>query len=358
MNPYEYGNKTAYGIESDALRYTWAGYFLTVIASSLIGDTAILIASIRYDTFKLHEVMTVIIQHIAVCDLMVTVMDVCPRFVSVTAGEWTFGTYWCYLLPYAAYYLNPVSILLICAMTTFKLLLMKYPDKFEGTTIKQAHRICWACWLAGLTFPVSFYHQGWDDIQFSYRIYHCNFVYSKDIWRSWLKPLLGFVFLFIPTCLVVVNTIYMLMIAKSSADQRDRGSLNWQGIMATVLTATFYCISVLPTFVYAAVEGFVHVHDKSKSFFHVQFYRVIHSFIFLNTMSNFFIYCLTVLSFRDFVKAKLARSYQFFTRAENVDRKTSTSVVVTLIASMATAAVTSHGRRISESDSELDTSYD
>ena len=309
---YEYNDKISYGIKSDGLRYAYAGYFLFVIVSSLIGDTAILIASIRYNTFKLHEVMTVIIQHIAVCDLMVTVMDVVPRFVSVSAGEWRFGTYWCYLFPYASYYLNPVSILLICAMTTFKLLLMKYPDKFEDTTEKQAHKICALCWLAGLTFPVSFYYQGWDDIQFSYRIYHCNYVYSEEIWRSWLKPLLAVVFLFIPTCLVVVNTIFMLIIANRCAVQ-SRGSLNWQGIMATLLTATVYGISVLPSFVYAATESFVNVEDKSQSFFHVQFYRVIHSFIFLNTMSNFYIYCLTVLSFRDFVKANVSRSYQFFT---------------------------------------------
>ena len=53
-------NKTIYGI--DAARYTWAGYFLFVIISSLIGDTTILIASIRYKAFKLHKVTVTIIQ--------------------------------------------------------------------------------------------------------------------------------------------------------------------------------------------------------------------------------------------------------------------------------------------------------
>ena len=127
----KYGNKTLYGIESDAMRYTWAGYFLLITASSLIGDSIILIASIKYKAFKLHRVIIVIIQHIAVCDLMVSVTDVLPKLVSVVSGEWVFGSPLCYLTSYARYYFTMASMLLICTMTTSKLLLLKYPSDLE-----------------------------------------------------------------------------------------------------------------------------------------------------------------------------------------------------------------------------------
>ena len=53
----EFSNKTEYGIETAAQRYTWAGYYLFVILSSLIGDTTILVASIKFRAIKLHRVL-------------------------------------------------------------------------------------------------------------------------------------------------------------------------------------------------------------------------------------------------------------------------------------------------------------
>ena len=88
---YPYSNRTLYGIKSNAVRYTWAGYYLFVIASSFIGDTIILVASIKYKAFKLHRGITVIIHHIAFCDLMVTALNILPRFITLIRDEWMFG---------------------------------------------------------------------------------------------------------------------------------------------------------------------------------------------------------------------------------------------------------------------------
>ena len=122
----EYSNKTAYGIKSDAIRYTWTGCYLFVLASSLIGDTTILIASIKYKAFNLHRVIIVIIQHIAFCDLMIlSATAVLPNMVSVISDNWVLGNVFCYFCFYTAYYSYLTGILLICTMTTSKLLLLK-----------------------------------------------------------------------------------------------------------------------------------------------------------------------------------------------------------------------------------------
>ena len=79
---FNFDNKTLYGIQSEAGRYIWSGYFLLVITSSLIGDTIILIASIKYKAFKLHKMIVTIFQHIAVCDLLSAVGHVAPAMLS------------------------------------------------------------------------------------------------------------------------------------------------------------------------------------------------------------------------------------------------------------------------------------
>ena len=58
--------------------------------------------------------------------------------------------------------------------------------------------------------------------------------------------------------------------------------------MTTVLTATVLGVSLLPWLVKEVVGS-------------ITFSRIANSFAFLNTMCNFYIYCLAVASFRHFV---------------------------------------------------------
>ena len=178
IREHEYGNKTMYGIESDTLRSTWAVYFLFIIVSSLIGDTTILIASVKYKAFKLHKVIVVIIQHIAVCDLLVSVTDIVPKLISVVANEWALGDFLCYLNSYTKFYFMPTSTLLICTMTTCKLLILVFPFQFEKMTSKQAHIICVVSWLVALLSTISILIADGNDVYFSYRNYQCDHGYS------------------------------------------------------------------------------------------------------------------------------------------------------------------------------------
>ena len=122
-------------------------------------------------------------------------------------------------------------------------------------------------------------------------------------------------FAFIPTCLVVLTTLYLLIKARKVVS-RSRESLKWQGIVTTVLTATVFCLSLLPAVAYHVGESIVSVDDKSKSSFHTTFFRVAISMTSFNTMSNFYIYCLTLSSFRAFIRSKMQLSYQYITNSE------------------------------------------
>ena len=305
---YEYNNKTVYGIKSNTVRYTWVGYHLFVIISSLAGDTTILIACIKYKAFKLHRVITVVIQHMAICDLMVCVTDIFPRLVSIIADDWVFGQFLCNCRTFIGYYFNQTNILLINVMTTNKLLLLRYPLRFGTTTLKKANMLCLICWLAAFISPVTAFLVDKQDIYFSYITYQRIYGFSADIWY-WLIPLLASLVI-VPTFQVVGATVCLLIIAKKSA-KRGHDSLKWQGIMTTVLTATVYCISVLPYTVYSVRQSIANVLDKSQSFF-TSFARIAISCLALNTISNFYIYSLTVLSFREFVRSRIELTWEFF----------------------------------------------
>ena len=78
----KYDNYTLYGIHSKTERGLLIGYNSFVIISTVIGDTLILIGSLRYNAIKLHKILVTFIQHIAVVDLLLVVFTIVPVAVS------------------------------------------------------------------------------------------------------------------------------------------------------------------------------------------------------------------------------------------------------------------------------------
>ena len=298
-----------YIIKSDAVRYLWAGYFVFVLLSSLIGDTTILIASIKYRAFKLHKVIVVIIQHIAVCDLLVSITDVFVKLVSVIAGEWVFGDLLCHLSIYTRYYFNPVSIFLIVTMTTSKSLILIYPLRSGAVTRTRAHCVCAASWVVSSVVPLVGFivDDDHDAAYFTYSGYQCAFDFSDSKIFDQLKPIFVVFIAFIPTVVIICTTLIILMVIVSQPAGRFRElrNRNRQGAFTTVLTAIIYCCSFLPT-------GFYSLPDQ-KFIKNASFYRVASSLLALNTISSFYIYSLTVPSFREFIIERLGRVYLLLT---------------------------------------------
>ena len=305
MNSHDFSNKTEFGIQKEAERYTWVGYMLFVLISSLIGDTTILVASIRYKAFKLHSCIVAIIQHIAVCDLMVSLSGALPRVVALIADNWVLGDWFCDIQPYVKYYLNVVGMYLICSMTTCKLVILRAPLRAMGLESRKAHLGCAVIWISVLSLPAAFFLVDKSDQIYDFRAYNCEFGYSSVIWK-WLRPLLSTVFMVIPNFLVIASTVNLLIIAKKVASQ-GRHTVKWQGIITIILVAVIYCLSLLPYAIYSFVGP--RLADKN-SFFHNEYLRISLSCLYFNTMSNFYIYSLTVASFRQFLLSRILGSKQ------------------------------------------------
>ena len=295
----EYTNKTTYGIKSDAVKYTWEVFLIFVAISSLIGDTTILVASIKYNAIKLQKTIVVIVQHIAVCDLMVVLTNVIPRIITIFADKWVFGSLACKVLAYARVLFILAGSFLICAMTICKTLHIKYPFRIVRISTKTAHAACSACWTIAAAISFLFKMASVDITYFSYRSYQCDYI---DSWQRFyiLKPISAVAVLFIPSCLVVATTTYILFKAIKTT-RRVRGDLKWQGTVATLLTAFLYILSAAPQLIYRLLEYIYRSEENKNTDLLTHFYRIAVTFPLINTISNFYIYCLTITSFREFV---------------------------------------------------------
>ena len=133
-------------IQNDTERYIWAAYFLFGLLSSLIGDTLILIATFRRDTFKLNKLLVTIIQHVAISDLANAINFLLPTAISLLANAWVLGEALCHYALYTLYSLYPAGMSLIAVLTTSKCLILRYPLRVAGWTRKRVHVVCSLIW--------------------------------------------------------------------------------------------------------------------------------------------------------------------------------------------------------------------
>ena len=303
---YNYSNYTQFGIQGATERYAYAGWLIFVTISSLIGDTTILVASIKYKAFHIHKIVVTFIQHIAVCDLLNAVVVVLPGAVSVIANRGGSHKIQNYVRFFFTYYLFTSSCYFLSAMTLSKLLLLKYPLKTCSWSTRRAHVLCAGIWTAVLSIPTLYLLVEADDVIFDYRVYFCVYKYTSTIWKV-LSPVIALFTLFAPNMAIIVSTVMLLNIAKKVV-RGNRRTLRWQGILTVVVTATVYTLSFLPLTVYLIAEPFVKKDPLVPGFFYVEFYRVTSSFMNINTLANFFVYSLTVASFRPFLRTKFRQA--------------------------------------------------
>ena len=296
---YDFSNKTMFAQKNETERYLWAGWLTFVFVSSLLGDSLILIASIKYKAFNLHKMIVAFIQHIAVSDLLHSAGGVAPAAISAIYNTGSPYRSIDYVKTFIVYYTAPASTLFISALTLGKLLLLKYPLNLRNLPKRHAHKLCAGIWIVSVYVPALQLAIDKDDVTFDYRNYAGSYRYTSPLWKI-LLPVTALIFVVAPGITVVVSTVLILREARKVV-RRTQESLRWQGITTVVLTATAYVTAFLPYAIYLMAEPFVEKDPDQPGKFYLEFYRLANGIFQLSILSNFFIYSLTVVGFRKFL---------------------------------------------------------
>ena len=276
-----------------------------ILLASLIGDSIILIATTKYKAIKLHKVIITVMQHMAVCDLMQAVLTVFPVTLGLITDHWVMGELLCHVQYNISWVCAPVAVFLTSAMTTLKLIIVKYPLRTGAWSTWLGHKICSSLWLlviacytpllAGNLLYIR------DTIYFSYEDYSCAYDYLSPTlpsWFPWYAPTSIAVLGILSYTTLIVTSVLLLIVA-SSAASRHGETLRWEGVITILLTAIVLLFSYLP-FSVVMVAWLFGIELSNSTF------RAIFHLTYLNIMANFFVYSLTVRSFRNFLKIKIS----------------------------------------------------
>ena len=96
-NDYNTTSTTTLGLRSPQERKPWMIWQLVIVVSSLLTNTTILVSSIRYRALRIHRMVVIYLEQIAICDYVLSTCVVMPSVVCVVKNKWVFGRFYCLL---------------------------------------------------------------------------------------------------------------------------------------------------------------------------------------------------------------------------------------------------------------------
>ena len=294
------------GITSPSERYMWAFLHILIFIFSLFGDSVILLSSVKYHAIKLHRITVAIIQHLAVLDLILSFNRVLPIAVSLLINRWVFGDTLCLTQQYLDKICFRTVFFLTCTLTSAKFMTIKYPLKSGVWSDRKSQKLCLLVEIISLVFVspylLLYYQAGTAALYFNYSTYNCD-INAEFLDSSLPAPLKNFLHSLldttVPICIYIIPALtsgLMLWEARRVAGHHNQ-RLRWEGVMTVLLTCTVYYISFIPHTLTSAI--------KSREYF-----KFAEFLLNLNIISNFFIYTLTVKSFRTFLRSWIRPSLQ------------------------------------------------
>ena len=311
-------NNTQYEINNEAERSIFILCNLMILLASLMGDSIILISTIKYSAITLNKVIITVIQHMAVCDLIQTLFKVSPITFAFMTDRWVMGELICHVQYNISWLCGPVTVFLTTAMTTLKLILVKYPLKTCAWSTRLGHRICCAAWVLALGWytpmlaGIMFYTR--DTIHFSYQSYSCN--YDLRILPACFTQyfLISMALLSLLSYTIIAVTSLLLLVVARRVASHHRETLRWEGVMTVLLTVGVLFISLLPYGVVAVTTRFGVQYSGTAR-------RAIGQLTNLNIVANFFVYSITVRSFRRFLREKISNVKLAFSMGRTIEKR-------------------------------------
>ena len=333
QNYYTNTTTTTLGLTSSQQRHTWMSWQIFIVISSILGNTTILFSSIRYRALRIHRMIVVYMEQLAICDYMFSACIILPSAVCVVKNKWVFGRFYCALSVYISYYFYTASMLLVGAMTTSRLMLLKFPLKARSFSRHDGHiKVITTVWLVSLLYPLLFLVIDNNDVQFDYRSYVCDYRFSSSTWRLFL-----FGRLFISNCIpmfgLMLTTLLLLYnLCETRREARRAGTyFSSPDVVTVLITSTLYITLTLPHWLNSMStllisvrnQGHVtnnalshhqhvttnalshHEHVTTNALSHPVFYRLRASCLYLTVVVNFFVYSLTVPSFKNFLRLRV-----------------------------------------------------
>ena len=258
---------------------------------SLVGNTTVLISSLKYNAITLDRVSVCLINNLALSDLLTVLITILPTLPGIFTQRWVFGDVMCTVIAYLEFYVGATSTYLLCGFTVSKLTSLLFPLDARLRSGRTGRIIAAIIWL---TVAILATAQLKAEVLASYdsKVYRCH---NVSAWPKKFRLVVAILVIYIPVAVVGLSSLGLILFMK-----RVRGNSR-QAIVSLLSISSIYAVSVLPFGITIVLEAY----DCDPG----NLVRFAHFIAYLNWAANPVVYLFTVRSFRAFItdKTKIAR---------------------------------------------------
>ena len=173
----------------------------------------------------------------------------------MVADKWVLGETMCHVQNYVTSAVGGTTMLLTCAMSTTKLIHVKYPFLARTWTRNFGHRFCAALWTVFFVLYAPIFYVKLlfikDTVHFDYNIYQCNYLHISYNALSWYKLYysIGYPIFSVLSYAVLTVTSFLLLLAAKAVRSRNGETVRLEGLITVLLTVGVYLISFMPAMV-------------------------------------------------------------------------------------------------------------
>ena len=217
--------------------------------------------------------------------------------VSLAADEWLYGPFLCHISTYIETVLSAADILLICALNIAKLTVILKPFAARQWSNKAAYVIVGLIWAGANVYPVL--ESVYREVYFDYRSYRCTFLHQAGVW-AWSDPIFIVLVMALPTLTIIISSICLVCYVNRVS------GIHKEAVFTSTWISAIFFVAYTPMCTYVLGEKWI-LHDSDpadlatdplyKNLFRWgQFTR------FINSVANPFIYYVTIVSFKCYVR--------------------------------------------------------
>ncbi|KAL5252277.1 hypothetical protein ACHWQZ_G015151 [Mnemiopsis leidyi] len=234
---------------SNTIKRALASWSILTILLSILGNTVVLIASLKHNSIKFDKVSVILIENIAAADLGDVVFVVLPTTAAILSDQADvseffsankFGQTVCFSVAHLQFLFPTASIVMVCALSVSKLFCLMFPLQSYSRSPTVRRIIAFVAWTVYLPrFLVTVL----DHDKALYGYYEEGFRCYIDNWTRWLTlvdTVMAFLTVILPW-LILVSTVCVLLyyVHKIAGLQR-------KVVLVNILISFIFAVSVAP----------------------------------------------------------------------------------------------------------------
>lgn len=288
-------------------------FCFVMVFFGVFGNGTVLYSSLRYNAIRLDRASLILVQNLAVADIIYTICVILPQLITYSAGRWVLGKVCCFIAAQISFIPGSVNTLTVLLITTYRLWLVTYPfSSISGNKVKIISVVTWILASAGTIISLAYNSSS----TFNPANGKCMSGVYENLKASVVLKIALIVIVMIPLFVITLGNIALCVIAIRSSKRQTKA--NYKALVMVCALSGIFIISWVPYVTYTFMKS------KNPEISQTLDLLAFHC-IYINAFANPILYTLTNRRFGNYVKDVLSTVFCHSNPGQGLPKESSTA---------------------------------